>query len=154
MKKSKKYSSKKGKKKVKERVVSYQESILDSLYGMSYEDIEKINLPGKSLTTIQQQTSLGAMDLAQVMGVSKSTYYNLLDEETLDSETIDAMVDFAVLWQKGLEAFDEDASLLNEWLETRNTNLGGIKPIELLATRVGRRALEKAFLRIEYSTYG
>jgi len=64
------------------------------------------------------------------------------------------LVDFATLWKKGLVAFDNDDTMLSEWITSRNSNLGNIKPVELLSTRVGRRELEKAFNRIEYSTYG
>ena len=154
MKKRGKYSSKKEKKKAKEPIVHYHKPILNFLLGMSYDDLYKTKLPGKSLGRIQEQTSLSATDLAQVMGISKSKYYNLLDQDYLDFESIDAMVDFATLWQKGLDAFDDNVIHLNEWLDTRNENIGGIKPIELLSTRIGRRSLEKAFLRIEYSIYG
>ena len=97
---------------------------------------------------------MSAQAIAGVVGVSKSKYYELAQLKDLGFKNIDALADFATLWQKGIEAFDGDKDLLNEWLEMRNENLGNIKPIELLSSRIGRRDLEKAFLRIEYSTYG
>jgi len=154
MKKRGKYSAKKRKKEAKEPMVRFHKPILNFLLGMSYDDLHKTKLPGRSLGEIQEQTSLSATDLAQVMGISKSKYYNLLDQDYLELESIDAMVDFATLWQKGLDAFDDNVVYLNEWLSTRNENIGWRKPTEILATRIGRRELEKAFLRIEYSIYG
>jgi len=60
----------------------------------------------------------------------------------------------AYLWEKGMEAFDENHEHLIEWLNTKNEGLGNIKPIGLLGSRTGRSELEKAFFRIEYSVYG
>lgn len=154
VKKSKRYSAKNVKKEVKEPFRAYQAPLLSALISMSYNDISEAHLSGQSLVDIQNQTSLSVQNLASIIGVSKSKYYDLIGSDDLGVKNIDALVDFATLWQTGLNAFDGDAALLKEWLDSRNTNLGEIRPIELLSTRVGRRTLEKALLRIEYSTYG
>ena len=124
------------------------------LTSMSMQAIEKAKFSGQTLVDIQKQTSLSPIAIAGVVGVSKSKYYDLIKLDNLGTKNIDALADFAMLWQKGIEAFDGNKNLLNEWLEIRNENLGNIKPIELLSSRIGRRDLEKAFLRIEHSTYG
>jgi len=121
---------------------------------MSMQDIAHSQLSGEALLDMQKQTSLSPQALAGVVGVSKSKYYDLIKLDRLGSKHIDALADFATLWRKGLEAFDGSKEMLNEWLEIRNENLGQIKPIEYLSSRIGRRELEKAFLRIEHSTYG
>lgn len=139
---------------VKEPMVAYGVSLLSLLYGLNFTKISSTHLSGQSLVELQKQTSLSAQYIAGVVGVSKSKYYELVQLPDIGTKHIDALADFAMLWQKGLAAFDEDKELLNEWLLSRNTNLGSIQPIELLSTRLGRRELEKAFNRIEYSTYG
>ena len=155
MKKEKKYTPlDPSKNKAKEPMVAFQAPLMSALTHMSYHDIHEMRLSGRSLVDIQKQTSLSAQDIAGVVGVSKSKYYELVQMDDLSSKNIDALADFATLWQKGIDAFDGDDSLLYEWMETRNENLGNIKPVELLSSRVGRRALEKAYNRIEYSTYG
>jgi len=158
MKKSKPYNFDKEKPTiVAEPMAAYQVSPtlpLAVLTSMSMQDVEQAKFSGKTLVDIQKQTSLSPNAIAGVVGVSKSKYYDLIKLANLGSKNIDALADFATLWQKGIDAFDGDKDLLNEWLEIRNENLGNIKPIELLSSRTGRRDLEKAFLRIEYSTYG
>lgn len=129
-------------------------AILSALHNMSVNEISDTHFSGENLLELQKQTSLAAQDIAAIVGVSKSKYYELLQMENIGPKNVDALADFAALWQKGIDAFDDDSALLNEWLETRNVNLGNIKPVALLSSRVGRRVLEKAFLRIEYSTYG
>jgi len=133
---------------------AYGVPLLGLLYGLNFTDINSTQLSGQSLVELQKQTSLSAQYIAGVVGVSKSKYYELVQLPNIGTKNIDALADFAMLWQKGLAAFDEDKELLNEWLFSRNTNLGSIQPIELLSSRLGRRELEKAFNRIEYSTYG
>lgn len=149
-----KYSSKSVKNEVKEPILAYGVSLLSVLYGLNFNNIHETHLPGQSLIELQKQTSLTAQDIAGVVGVSKSKYYELLQLDDLGRKNIDAIVDFAMLWKKGLNAFDDDQELLNEWLVSRSTSLGNIRPIVLLSSRLGRRELEKAFNRIEYSTYG
>lgn len=143
--------------KLEEPMVSYEATMslpLSMLTDMSVRDIEKARLSGNVLSDIQKQTSLSANAIAGIVGVSKSKYYDMIRLKDLGFKNIDALADFAALWQKGMDAFDGNKSLLNEWLEMRNQNLGNIKPIELLSSRIGRRELENAFLRIEYSIYG
>ncbi len=155
MKKEKLYNQKNSNNtEARDPMVAYQAPLMNALTCMSHRDIYEMRLSGQSLVDIQNQTSLSAQDLAGIVGVSKSKYYELIQMDDLGSKHIDALADFATLWQKGLEAFDDEESLLYEWLETRNENLGNIKPVDLLSSRVGRRALEKAFYRIEFSTYG
>ena len=127
---------------------------LDFLSVISSRSLATTKLPGKALTALQTETSLAPQEMASILGISKSKYYDLLKVDDLGSKNIDALADFAALWNKGIEAFDGDKQLLKEWLVSRNENLGGIKPVELLSSRIGRRELEQAFLRIEYSLYG
>ena len=155
MKKEKKYTPQNvAKTKAKEPMVAFQAPLMSALTRMSYRDIHEMRLSGQSLVDVQKQTSLSAEDIAGIVGVSKSKYYELVQMEDLSSKNIDALADFATFWQKGIDAFDGDDSLLYEWMQVRNDNLGNIKPVELLSSRVGRRELEKAFHRIEFSTYG
>ncbi len=148
------YKNKSEQTKVNEPMIGYGVSLLGMLYGLNVNSIPQTKIAGQSLVELQAQTSLTAQEMSLIVGVSKSKYYELLQKPDIGAKHVDALVDFAVLWNKGLAAFDNDQALLHEWLHTRNTNLGGLKPIALLGTRVGRRELEKAFNRITYSTYG
>ena len=155
MKKTKKYTSKNTESnKANEPMIAYGQSYYALLINMSVHDIAGTNLSGEVILQLQKHTNLSPVVMAGILGVSKSRYYELVASPTLDSKIIDALVDFTVLWKDGIDAFDGDALLLQEWLLIRNQNLGNIKPVDLLTTRVGRRELEKAFLRIEYSVYG
>lgn len=124
------------------------------LAGLQPTEIAEMELSGESLAHIAEETGLQPQDMADLLGIGKSKYYDLLKLSQLDVRTIDALADFAQLWKLGLEAFDGDKAHLQAWLDRPNENLGGMPPLSLLGSRVGRRLLEKALLRIEYSLYG
>lgn len=154
--KKKGYRPKNTPSKVEEPMVAYSSQVmpLAFLSVISSRNLPSTKLPGKALTALQNETSLTPQEIADILGVSKSKYYDLIKMTDLGQKNIDALADFATLWNKGIEAFDGDKQLLREWLLSRNENLGGIQPIKLLSSRIGRRELENAFLRIEHSLYG
>ncbi|MEQ8238547.1 MAG: hypothetical protein RIA69_05000 [Cyclobacteriaceae bacterium] len=142
--------------KVEEPFATYgMSSSITAIYAnFSVEEISKAPMTGATLSKIQENTSLSAQTLTAALEISKSKYYDMLQSDKLDFKTKDALVDLAYLWEKGMEAFDDNQDNLIEWLNAKNDNLGGIKPVVLFGSRTGRRELEKAFLRIEYSIYG
>ncbi|TRX60878.1 DUF2384 domain-containing protein [Fulvivirga sp. M361] len=152
----KKYKTPQSVSKASEPPVPYTSAIAPSTYlhKVSSYNLNKAQLPGKALLALQEETSLPPGIFADILGISKSKYYDLVKMNNLDTKNIDALADFIALWNKGVEAFDGDKSLLKQWMSTPNENLGGIAPISLLASRLGRRELERAFLRIEHSIYG
>lgn len=134
--------------------VHYTNSYIQSIADLSPFDLSNYILSGDSLEELQEELNLSAANIGDILGISKSKYYDLLKSDDIGAKNVDALADFANVWKKGLEAFDGDQKSLNEWMETKNRSLGMCKPIELLSSRVGRRELEKAFQRIEYSLYG
>jgi|GEM_PF-1777308 len=127
---------------------------LHILSGLTFEQINDSRATGSLVSDIAKETGLSSQDLANVLEIGKSKYYDLVKVSQLDQKYLDALADFSTLWVKGLEAFDNDQQSLLDFLKTKNENLGGIKPIYLLSSRMGRRELELAFQRIEYSLYG
>jgi len=141
---------------IEEPMVAYSSNatLTTTFSRYSPEEILRVAMSGSNITQIQKTTNLSAQTLGDALGVSKTKYYDLLQSGDLDFKTKDALVDLAYLWEKGIEAFDDNQDHLLEWLNATNENLGDIKPVSLFGSRIGRRELEKAFLRIEHSTYG
>ena len=117
-------------------------------------ELRDLAVVGSFLELLQKATQIKAEIMADIIGVSKSKYYRLLKAETLDSNAIDALASFTKLWHYGLLVFDKDLISFKAWLNTRNENMGGIMPLQLLQSENGRREVEKALDRIEYSVYG
>ncbi len=117
-------------------------------------ELRDMSVVGSFLELLQKATEIRAEVMADIIGVSKSTYYRLLKDDTLDSHAVDAVASFTKLWHYGLLVFDKDVVSFKAWLHTQNENLGGIKPLDLMQSENGRREAEKALDRIEYSVYG
>ncbi|MEM6642038.1 MAG: antitoxin Xre/MbcA/ParS toxin-binding domain-containing protein [Bacteroidota bacterium] len=141
--------------KLAEPIVPYlaRTSTMIDLSMVAAKDLESKKYNGKLLNRVQEETGLSLQDLASILGASKSKFYEMLKNQRLDVKSVDALADLASLWNHGLKALNDKSTLIN-WLQTPNPNLGGIKPHELLFTRVGRRELTDAFNRIEFSIYG
>ena len=117
-------------------------------------ELRDLSVVGSFLELLQKATEIRGEVMADIIGVSKSTYYRLLKDDTLDSHAVDAVASFSKLWHYGLLVFDKDVVSFKAWLHTQNENLGSIKPLQLLQSENGRREVEKALDRIEYSVYG
>ena len=128
---------------------SYRSLILSSA-----RDLFSLRIKGAFLDTLQEVLRINTEDLADIFGISRSKYYRLLKEHKLDPSSVDVLSAFLKLWNKGLIAFDGDDDAFRSWLKTSNYNLGDIQPLELMKTETGRREVEAAILRIEYSIYG
>jgi len=146
---------KKSSKSVEEPVVSYDYSKeLIPFVVINPSDIPSKHIPGSKVRLMQDAVGLESDDMAKILRIGRSTYFNVLKKKRLDPEYIDVLSSVAKLWQKGLGAFDNDLDDLQEFFRSKNINLGNIKPIQLLFTESGRRELSNAFDRIEYGLYG
>ena len=118
------------------------------------QQLLNLHIKGRFIEQLQEFSQLSADELADIIGISRSKYYRLIKEAQLGIESIDSLSTFLKLWNKGVIAFDGNDANFREWLHSNNHSLGGIRPIELLKTETGRREIERAIDRIEYSVYG
>jgi len=126
----------------------------NQLVSASALDLEHLEIPGKFIRQLESATALDAIQLASILGMSKSKYYRIIKEKVLELNEVDILSNFLKVWKKGINAFDGIFEDFEEFLKTTNTNLGAVKPITLLKTESGRREVEKAIDRIEYGLYG
>lgn len=141
--------------KAEEPAVAYYDfPTIERLSELSAIDAHTHAYAGDIIEQLSKETGISLQVLANILGISKSKIYELTKLKQLDENTIDALADFSCLWKVGLEAFDGNLNNYKLWLDTINPNLGQQKPIVFFQSRLGRRSLEKAFQRIEYSLYG
>jgi len=130
------------------RLINYLQKVLN------YEGVGKLEIPGYVLEVIPKITNLAIIDVAEVLDISKSTYYRAKEEIILEMETVDKLSSVLKIYQRGLEAFEGDKEDLENWLHTKIPSLGNKKPFELLKTENGRQFVLAAIDRIEHSIYG
>ena len=121
---------------------------------LTYEGAEELNIPGSFITAVPDITEFPVNYVVQLLDISRSTYYRVKDEPTLDPETADKISSLLKLFYQGMEAFEGNKADFQDWLNTRIPSLSHKKPVELLKTESGRMAVMEAIGRIEYNVYG
>jgi putative toxin-antitoxin system antitoxin component (TIGR02293 family) len=121
---------------------------------LNYEGIGDLEIPGSFITTVPDITEFTVSEVAQILDISRSTYYRVKDEPRLDPETADKISSLLKLFYHGLEAFEGNKEDFNEWLNTRIPTMGNNKPVTLLKTESGRSAVLEAIGRVEHNVYG
>ena len=121
---------------------------------LSYDGAGEIKVPGAFLSIIPEITSLPVAHIADLLDISKSTYYRAKEEDMLEMEIVDRMSSLLKIYHRGLEAFEDDKGDFSHWLNTRISSLGDREPLKLLKTENGRLAVLDAIDRIEHSVYG
>lgn len=120
---------------------------------LTYGGVGELKVPGTFLSIVPQVINLPVAEVAELLSMSKSTYYRAREEGILDMDTIDKLSSLFKLYQRGLEVF-EDQEDFEDWLKTKIISLGGKKPISLLKTENGRAAVSDTLGRIEHGVYG
>ena len=120
---------------------------------LAYGGVGEVKIPGAFLSIVPQVIDVPVTEIAELLSMSKSTFYRAREEGALDMDTIDKLSSLFKLYQRGLEVF-EDKEDFEGWLKTNITSLGGQKPISLLKTENGRAAVSDTLGRIEHGVYG
>lgn len=120
---------------------------------LGYAGIGEVEIPGSFLAEASSITNLPALHLAEVLDMSKTSYYRALKEDGLEMETIDKLSSLFKIYEKGTEAF-ENQEAFEEWLNSKVTNLGDQKPVDLIKTESGRATVLDAIYRVEFGIYG
>lgn len=107
---------------------------------------------------IQQRMDFTNREMSQMLDISESTLQRLFrpvgnaGKETLKKDEAEKAYHIARVIAKGIEVFENEADF-TEWLHTRNTALGEVKPISLMNSSIGREQLEDLLVSIQYGMY-
>ena len=107
----------------------------------------------QALRALQQRLRFSNKEISAVLGVSESTLARR--EQSNKALTLDEgekTIQLSAVLAKGLEVF-EDEDDFHHWLSTRNVALGGIRPLELLSSAIGREQVQEILGRIQYGIY-
>ena len=121
---------------------------------LHYEGVGDLKIPGSFITSVPEITEFPVSEVAEILDISRSTYYRVKDEPQLDPETADKISSLLKLFYNGLEAFEGNKEDFRDWLNTQIPTLDNNKPVQLLKTESGRAAVLDAIGRIEHNVYG
>ena len=121
---------------------------------LNYNGVGELKLPGSFITAVPEITEFTVNDVAEILDISRSTYYRLKEDATMDKETADKISSLLRLFYYGLEVFEGIKEDFQDWLHTNIPSLANKKPIHLLKSESGRFAVFSALSRIEHNVYG
>ncbi len=121
---------------------------------LNYNGVGDPRVPGSFITVVPDITGFPVNEVAEILDISRSTYYRVKEEPKLDPETADKISSLLKIFYQGVEAFEGDKQAFTDWMHIGIPSLGGQKPLELLKTESGRKSVSEAIARIEHNVYG
>ena len=110
-------------------------------------------LPATSLTALAQKLDVANTLLSKKLGIPQRTLTRRLGQESrLTAAESDRTVRLARVYAQAVEMIGDEQKAV-EWLRTPNRALGGERPLDLLDTDLGARAVEDILGRIAYGVY-
>lgn len=110
-------------------------------------------MPVNVIKEIQQRFQFTNREISQFLDISESTlqrYYRA--GHLLKKDEAEKAYQISRVMAKGLEVFEDEADF-REWLHTRNTALGDVKPIDWMSSAIGREQLVDLLVSIEYGMF-
>ncbi len=118
------------------------------------ETVERIRagLPILEFEALQTLLGLNAEELAQHLGISRSTLVRRRKVGRLDMLESDRMLRFARLYARALEVLEDEAAA-RDWLKTPARALNFAAPLSFAETEAGAREVENLLGRIEHGVF-
>ena len=113
----------------------------------------RAGLPANSVTALAEKLHLGNGVLSRKLGIPQRTLTRRLSQGSpLTAAESDRTVRMARVYANAVEMIGNREKAI-QWLGTPNRALGGGRPLDLLDTDVGARAVEDILGRIAYGVF-
>jgi putative toxin-antitoxin system antitoxin component (TIGR02293 family) len=125
---------------------------------LDFMALSREGMPVAVVRSIQERMNFTNKEISGMLDISESTLQRLFrsksstKKETLKKDEAEKAYHIARVIAKGIEVFEEENDFI-EWLHTRNTALGEVKPIDLMNSAIGREQIEELLIRIQYGMY-
>lgn len=110
----------------------------------------KRGLAFTALERFQRNSGLSTVDLAEAVVIKLRTLHRRKEQGRLEPEESDRLLRVARVFGRALELFEGNAEAARQWLATRQSALGGERPMVLAKTDVGAREVEALADRLEH----
>lgn len=109
-------------------------------------------LPMGEFETMQELLQMGALELAEVLSITRSTYIRRRKTGRLDALESDRLLRLARLFGRAREVLQTPANA-REWLKLPARFFGGRTPLDVARTEFGTREVEALLGRIEHGVF-
>lgn len=127
----------------------------------SYPDTQRLPkqnttspLKYRSILEFASHLGLNREDIKTILSISPSTQFRYQkDNPVLKPAVVDRFERLERIYYQALELFEDEAET-RQWLSTPKESLGGITPLNALATDGGAKRVEEILYRAEYGMFG
>jgi putative toxin-antitoxin system antitoxin component (TIGR02293 family) len=109
-------------------------------------------LPVESLHALEKRLGLNRATIASLLRLPASNFARRLNERRLPTVESEALYRIARIYAMAVDVLGSEAKA-KSWLEKQNAGLGAVKPLALLDTEEGGRAVEDALGRIAHGVF-
>ena len=116
---------------------------------MSLREYKIDKVHSSEVNEVAASYGLQKVDIANLLGVSEKTLYNLMKHELLDAERSDRFNFINKILESGKEAFGSERNF-TEWMKKPQPTLEGYKPIDMLSSINGATRVYQLLGRIKH----
>lgn len=112
-------------------------------------ELGRRGLPKAIVADMAKELALSTSELLSVLHVSERTWQRYANAKLLSQDMTERALQLNALYQQGTELFG-NADKFKGWMHHPNPLFGGKKPVDLLDSLYGFRAIEDELIRIDY----
>lgn len=112
-------------------------------------DLSKRGIPKQVIVQLSEDLLISIPVMLFALHLSERTWQRYTATKLLPQDVTERALQLAALYQKGEEIFGQ-AEKFRNWMHYPNPVFGGKKPVDLLDSLYGFRAIEDELIRIDY----
>jgi len=106
-------------------------------------------LTSNELNDFEVEYKVSKRQMANLLGVSEKTYYNILSDKSIDSSRSDRFLQVHKVFTEGKEVFMSENNFM-DWLQSPQSTFGDRKPMNMLQSITGLEAVYSELIRIKH----
>lgn len=114
-----------------------------------FMDAARAGIPKKDIAVLAKNLHLAQADLLVILHISARTWQRYTDEALMSPDVTERALQLAALYQHGRDVFGS-VEKFQGWMHYPSLFFRSKKPIELLDTSFGFKAVEDELIRIDY----
>jgi putative toxin-antitoxin system antitoxin component (TIGR02293 family) len=125
-------------------------------YETSIQKLEHIRngMPYSTVEALSNRAELPVKRMLEYLGLPQTTYNKRKREgERLSTRDTELLLSLYELLEYGLEVFNQDHSLFDNWLKKHNPALGGYTPESLFDTYTGMQEVRNSLQMIDFGNF-
>ncbi len=125
-------------------------------YETSIQKLEQIRhgMPYSTVETLSNRAELPVKRMLEYLGLPQTTYNKRKREgERLSTRDTELLLSLYELLEYGLEVFNQDHALFDNWLRKPNPALGGYMPESLFDTYTGMQEVRNSLQIIDFGNF-